>query len=167
MGTYSQMADLFNMSLTDSPWSNHRETGYDTPIPVSSSSYGTGYSHGNMIGTTGDDDNLMDTMDVVSNDKHEIRQMVASHDSLYFGGWSDDRQASKMDGVETDKVWGLTNDQPNIYILSGPRVQKGLLQTPSQTPSQTPPQTPIQTPTQTRRRSIDTLASNVSLVLFL
>ena len=108
MGTDSQMADLFNMSLTDSPWSNHRETGHDTPIPVSSSSYGTGYS---MIATTGNDNNIMDTMDVVSNDKHEIRQMVTSHDSLYFGGWSDDRQASETDRVETDMVWGLINDQ--------------------------------------------------------
>jgi hypothetical protein len=76
------------MSLTDSPWSNHGETGQDTPTPVSSSSYGTGYPHDNMIGTTGDDDNFMDTMDVLSNGKQEIRQMVASHDSLYFGGWS-------------------------------------------------------------------------------
>ena len=103
MGTYSQMADSFNMSLTDSPWSNHGETGQDTPTPVSSSSYGTGYPHNSMIGT-GDDDSFMDTTDVFSNNK-EIRQTVASHDSLYFGGWSDDRQAFKKDGTETDMVW--------------------------------------------------------------
>jgi hypothetical protein len=68
-----------------------------------------------MIGTTGDDDNFMDTMDVLSNGKQEIRQMVASHDSLYFGGWSDNRQAFETDRAETDMVWGLINDQSKSY----------------------------------------------------
>lgn len=105
------MADSFDMSLTDSPWSNHGETGQDTPTPVSSSSYSTGYPHNSMLGT-GDDDSFMDTTDVFSNNKQGIRQTVVSHDSLYFGGWSDDNhQAFETDGTETetetDMVWDL------------------------------------------------------------
>jgi hypothetical protein len=56
--------------------------------------------------STDDDDDFTDTMDVLSNDKQETRQMVASHNSLYFGGWSDDHQAFGMDKTETDMVWG-------------------------------------------------------------
>lgn len=128
MGTDSQMADsLFNTSFTDSPLSNHGETGRAAPTPVSLSSYDTGYPHDGTIGTGGwseiakqdkemlstdDEDDFTDAMDVHPNDKHETKQMVASRNSLYFGGWSDDHQAPGTDKAETDMVWGpnLIND---------------------------------------------------------
>jgi hypothetical protein len=53
-----------------------------------------------------DEDDFTDTMDVHPNDKQDATQMAASRNSLYFGGWSDDHQASGTDKTQTDMVWG-------------------------------------------------------------
>jgi hypothetical protein len=114
VGTDSQMAD--STSFTDSPWSNHGETGCTAPTPASLSSYGTDYPYDGTIGSGGwseiieqdkemvstdDEDDFADAMDVHPNGKQETMQMIASHNSLYFGGWSDNYQADK---AETDMV---------------------------------------------------------------